>query len=148
STGRVMLGQVPTIDPEVSGTFGTLMAWADERRRLNVRSNADVPRDARKAREFGAEGIGLCRTEHMFFAQERLPLVVEMIMSAPLAKSIEAELGAKQAALEGAVPGDRLRGMAAAKKLRQEIAVLKTRLALPLKSYRGSLARLLTHQRA
>ncbi len=149
STGRVMLGQVPTIDPEVSGTFGTLMAWADERRRLKVRSNADVPRDAKKAREFGAEGIGLCRTEHMFFAQERLPLVVEMIMSAPLAKSIEAQLRAKQAALEGAVPGDRLRGTAAAAKgLRQEIAALKTRLAVPLKSYRGSLARLLTHQRA
>ncbi len=125
------------------------MAWADERRRLKVRSNADVPRDAKKAREFGAEGIGLCRTEHMFFAQERLPLVVEMIMSAPLAKSIEAQLRAKQAALEGAVPGDRLRGTAAAAKaLRQEIAALKQRLAAPLKSYRGSLARLLTHQRA
>ena len=141
STGRVMLGQVPTIEPEVSGAFGTFMKWADERRRLKVRSNADVPRDAKKAREFGAEGIGLCRTEHMFFAQERLPLVVEMIMSAPLAKSIEAQLKAKEAAFEDA-------GGHAATALRKEIAALKTRLAKPLQTYQRSLAKLLTYQRA
>ena len=73
STGRVYLGEAKTIDAEVSGEFGTFMGWADELRRLKVRANADIPRDAKKARAFGAEGIGLCRTEHMFFAEDRLP---------------------------------------------------------------------------
>jgi pyruvate,orthophosphate dikinase len=85
-TGRVMLGKVQTKDPEVSGDFGTLMQWADEARTMGVRANADIPRDAVMARRFGAEGIGLCRTEHMFFAEERLPIVQQMI----LADTIEA----------------------------------------------------------
>ncbi len=80
-TGRVMLGKVPTKDPEVSGDFGTLMQWADEARTMGVRANADIPRDAIMARRFGAEGIGLCRTEHMFFAEERLPIVQQMILA-------------------------------------------------------------------
>jgi len=81
TTGEVIMGQVPTIEPKLSGDFGKLMKWADEVRKLGVRANADVPHDANVARSFGAEGIGLCRTEHMFFAEERLPIMQEMIMS-------------------------------------------------------------------
>ncbi len=80
-TGRVIIGKVPTKDPEVSGDFGTLMGWVDEIRTMGVRANADIPRDAKMARKFGAEGIGLCRTEHMFFAEERLPIVQQMILA-------------------------------------------------------------------
>jgi len=80
-TGRVILGKVPTKDPEVSGDFGTLMNWVDEIRTMGVRANADIPRDAKMARKFGAEGIGLCRTEHMFFAEDRLPIVQQMILA-------------------------------------------------------------------
>ncbi len=80
-TGRVILGKVPTMDPEVSGDFGTLMKWADEIRTMGVRANADIPRDAVMAMKFGAEGIGLCRTEHMFFAADRLPIVQQMILA-------------------------------------------------------------------
>jgi pyruvate,orthophosphate dikinase len=79
--GTVMLGAVPTVDPKLSGDFATLMGWADERRRLKVRANAETPLDARTARRFGAEGIGLCRTEHMFFDEERLIAMREMILA-------------------------------------------------------------------
>jgi len=81
STGEVIIGDVPTIDPELSGEFATLMKWADEIRRLKVRTNADTPHDSTQARQYGAEGIGLCRTEHMFFAEDRLPIVQEMILA-------------------------------------------------------------------
>ncbi|HXA69987.1 MAG TPA: pyruvate, phosphate dikinase [Stellaceae bacterium] len=81
STGEVMLGEVPTIQPELSGDFAILMGWADECRKLGVRANADTPLDARTARRFGAEGIGLCRTEHMFFDDYRITAVREMIMA-------------------------------------------------------------------
>ncbi|PYV27015.1 MAG: pyruvate, phosphate dikinase [Acidobacteria bacterium] len=82
STGRVIEGKAQTREPDPSsGDFATLMKWADEYRGLGVRANADIPRDAVKAREFGAEGIGLCRTEHMFFAQDRLPHMQRMIMA-------------------------------------------------------------------
>lgn len=80
-TGEVMLGQVKTIEPELTDAFLILMTWADEVRSLGVRTNADTPRDAHTAVNFGAEGIGLCRTEHMFFAEDRLPLVQEMILA-------------------------------------------------------------------
>ncbi len=81
STGEVIMGKVPTIDPELSGEFAKLMKWADAIRRLGVRTNADTPPDAEQAIKFGAEGIGLCRTEHMFFSDERLPIVQEMILA-------------------------------------------------------------------
>ncbi|MDT8318077.1 MAG: pyruvate, phosphate dikinase [bacterium] len=81
STGEVMLDEVPTIDPELSDDFETLMSWVDERRHLKVRANADTPADAKQARSFGAEGIGLCRTEHMFFDADRIMAVREMILS-------------------------------------------------------------------
>ena len=81
ATGEVIAGEVPMIEPELSPEFASLMAWADAVRRLGVRSNADTPEDAAKSREFGAEGIGLCRTEHMFMAPDRLPVVQEMILA-------------------------------------------------------------------
>jgi pyruvate,orthophosphate dikinase len=81
-TGRVILGQIPVIDPDLSDEFRTLLGWADEYRRIGVRANADTPKDAAKAREFGAAGIGLCRTEHMFMAADRIPIVQEMILAA------------------------------------------------------------------
>jgi pyruvate,orthophosphate dikinase len=81
STGEVMLGAVPTVQPELVGDFGTLMAWADRSRRLAIRTNAETPLDCRTAREFGAEGIGLCRTEHMFFDAERIANVRQMILA-------------------------------------------------------------------
>ena len=80
-TGEVFLGKVPTIDPEISKEFKTILSWANKMKRLGVYANADTPEDAQKARELGAEGIGLCRTEHMFMEQERLPIVQEMIMA-------------------------------------------------------------------
>lgn len=81
STGRVILGAVPLIEPELSEEFRVLLEWADEFRVLGVRANADTPGDAERARQFGAEGIGLCRTEHMFMAPERVPIVQAMILA-------------------------------------------------------------------
>ncbi|MBP2685674.1 MAG: ppdK [Deltaproteobacteria bacterium] len=81
STGEVILGKAPLVAPAMTGAFGVFMSWADAVRRLRVRANADTPRDARVARDFGAEGIGLCRTEHMFFAADRLPIMQEMILA-------------------------------------------------------------------
>ena len=80
-TGRVIVGAVPLVAPEIDERFETILGWADRLRRLHVRANADTPEDAAKAREFGAEGIGLCRTEHMFMAPDRLPVVQEMILA-------------------------------------------------------------------
>ena len=81
STGRIILGEVPTVKPEISGDFSKLMSWADNFRKLKVRTNSETPLDTKTARDFGAEGIGLCRTEHMFFDEERILSVREMILS-------------------------------------------------------------------
>jgi pyruvate,orthophosphate dikinase len=81
-TGRVIVGAVPLVPPAIDENFETILGWADGFRRMRVRANADAPEDAAKAREFGAEGIGLCRTEHMFMAPDRLPVVQEMILAA------------------------------------------------------------------
>jgi pyruvate,orthophosphate dikinase len=81
-TGRVIIGSVDLVPPQINEDFETILEWADGLRRLKVRANADTPEDAAKAREFGAEGIGLCRTEHMFMAEDRLPIVREMILAA------------------------------------------------------------------
>jgi pyruvate,orthophosphate dikinase len=81
SNGQVLAGRMPMIEPELSGEFGTLMGWADEVRKTGVRVNADTPADARTAIKFGAEGIGLCRTEHMFFEETRIRTVREMILA-------------------------------------------------------------------
>ncbi|TMM21000.1 MAG: pyruvate, phosphate dikinase, partial [Actinobacteria bacterium] len=80
-TGRVIVGAVPLVAPQINEDFETILGWADDLRRLKVRANADTPEDAARAREFGAQGIGLCRTEHMFMAEDRLPRVREMIMA-------------------------------------------------------------------
>ena len=79
STGKIYNGDIKTVDATVSGNFGRIMEWADEFRRLKVRTNADNPRDTKKAVELGAEGIGLCRTEHMFFEEDRIAAFREMI---------------------------------------------------------------------
>ena len=79
TTGNIYAGLIPTVDAKIAGEFGRIMAWADEFRKLKVRTNADTPRDAKKARELGAEGIGLCRTEHMFFEADRIAAFREMI---------------------------------------------------------------------
>ena len=81
TAGCVMIGSVPLVPPQINEDFETILEWADDIRRLKVRANADTPEDAAKAREFGAEGIGLCRTEHMFMAEDRLPVVREMILA-------------------------------------------------------------------
>ena len=81
TTGNIYAGIIPTVDASIAGEFGRVMAWADEFRRLKVRTNADTPADAKKARELGAEGIGLCRTEHMFFEEDRIAAFREMICS-------------------------------------------------------------------
>jgi pyruvate,orthophosphate dikinase len=99
TTGEVMLGEVPTVQPELVGDFGTLMVWADTHRRLGVRTNAETVADCRTAREFGAEGIGLCRTEHMFFDPERITNVRQMILA-------ENETG-RRAALDRLLPAQR-----------------------------------------
>jgi pyruvate,orthophosphate dikinase len=95
-TGRVILGSVPLVPPQINENFKTVLEWADGLRRLGVRANADTPEDAAKARELGAEGIGLCRTEHMFMAEQRLPVMREMIM----ADSVDG----RRAALEQILP--------------------------------------------
>ncbi len=99
ATGQVMLGIVPTVEPELAGDFGTLMVWADKLRRMRVRTNAETPDDCRMARQFGAEGIGLCRTEHMFFEASRISLVRQMILA-------EDEAGRRRA-LEKLLPEQR-----------------------------------------
>ncbi|MCC8050643.1 MAG: pyruvate, phosphate dikinase, partial [Clostridiales bacterium] len=111
STGNVYEGLIPTVDATIAGEFGRIMAWADQYRKLKVRTNADTPRDARKARELGAEGIGLCRTEHMFFGEERIDAFREMICAetteereAALAKILpyqQADFEALYEAMEG-----------------------------------------------
>ncbi|MEE9432890.1 MAG: pyruvate, phosphate dikinase [Sphingorhabdus sp.] len=99
STGEVMAGEVPTLQPELVGDFGTLMVWADKARRMRVRANAETPADAQAARDFGAEGIGLCRTEHMFFEASRITAVRQMILA-------QDEAG-RRAALERLLPEQR-----------------------------------------
>ncbi|MFN7613702.1 MAG: putative PEP-binding protein, partial [Phycisphaerae bacterium] len=81
TTGEVMFGPVPTVEPKLSGDFGTVMKWADKYRTIGVRTNADTPEDAQRGRDFGAEGIGLCRTEHMFFEGDRIKAMRQMILS-------------------------------------------------------------------
>ncbi|HVP39798.1 MAG TPA: pyruvate, phosphate dikinase, partial [Candidatus Saccharimonadales bacterium] len=92
TSGEVILGAVKTVEPQLTGEFAEFMELVDKVRRLKVRANADVPRDAKTAIGFGAEGIGLCRTEHMFFDKDRLPWVVQMILSAPEAKALETQV--------------------------------------------------------
>ncbi len=139
STGRVLLGLIPSVEADLFPALNEFLSWADEIRRLGVRTNADTPRDAAKAVEFGAEGIGLCRTEHMFLEKERLPVVREMILAAAEAKALEAEVTAVEQQLAGVSDGQR-RG------LEDRLSELRGRLEGPMGKYRGSLERLLPMQ--
>ncbi|MDX2030646.1 MAG: pyruvate, phosphate dikinase [Blastocatellia bacterium] len=137
STGRVILGQAPVIKPEISGHFKKLMEWVNEFRKLGVRANADTPHDSEVARGFGAEGIGLCRTEHMFFEGERIDSVRQMILSSADFKSLEAQLASARADAEKSKSKD------AVKRVKD----LEKKIAKPEALYKGALAELLELQR-
>jgi pyruvate,orthophosphate dikinase len=139
STGSVMLGSIPTVAADIFPELQEFLGWADEKRRLKVRANADTPTDAANAIEFGAEGIGLCRTEHMFLAKERLPAVREMILNAAQAKAIEAERDGVAKELEGA-SGDKK------SKLEARLRDVEQRLAGPMGRYVGALDEILPMQ--
>ncbi len=140
STGEVILGEVPLIKPEVSGDFRTLMGWVNEFRKLGVRANADTPHDAEVARGFGAEGIGLCRTEHMFFEGDRIDSVRQMILSSSDFKKLEGELATARAEA-GKASGDKK------KDANKRVKDLEKKIAKPEALYRGALATLLDLQR-
>ncbi len=140
STGRVILGQVPLIKPEISGHFRTLMEWVNQFRKLGVRANSDTPHDSEVARRFGAEGIGLCRTEHMFFEGDRIDSVRQMILSSGDYKNLEAQLNSAKADLEKASKDKK----ADAKKRVKEV---EKKIKRPSELYHGALASLLELQR-
>ena len=135
SSGRALLGLIPTVEAEMFPELTEFLSWADDARRLGVRTNADTPEDAAKAVEFGAEGIGLCRTEHMFLQKGRLPVVREMILAAAEAKTLEAQVLAAQEVVARAT-GEARRG------LEEQLSQLRGRLEGPMGKYRGSLDRL------
>jgi pyruvate,orthophosphate dikinase len=139
SSGSVLLGIIPAAEAELFPELSDFLRWADEARRLKVRANADTPNDAAKAVEFGAEGIGLCRTEHMFLAKERLPVVREMILAAADAKNLETEADALRAELESA---------SGEKKARTEERLhdVLGRMEGPMGRYLGALERILPMQ--
>jgi pyruvate, orthophosphate dikinase len=156
STGEVLLGDAPTADSEVVRVlkgklredkaplyqcFRRLTEWCDEVRRLRVRANADVPQDARIARHLGAEGIGLCRTEHMFFAQDRIPHVVTMILNAQEARDMKLTIERLTGELRGAARSER-------PKLKRELALAERQGRGPIRAFEGALKKLLPLQRA
>jgi pyruvate,orthophosphate dikinase len=120
SSGELVAGKASLLEPTVGGEFAEFMEWVDGFRRLKVRANADVPRDARKAIEFGAEGIGLCRTEHMFFGEDRLKLVRQMILSGPLYRQGTKDRKTAQARLEGASSAHRAEAEARLREVEAE----------------------------
>jgi pyruvate,orthophosphate dikinase len=140
STGRVIVGQAPLIKPEISGSFGKLMEWVNEFRKLGVRANADTPHDSQVARGFGAEGIGLCRTEHMFFEGDRIDSVRQMILSSADFKSLESQLASAEADAAKA-SGEKL------KEAKKRVRELQKKIAKPAELYKGALAALLELQR-
>jgi len=140
STGEVMLGKVATVEPRLSGEFGILMKWADEIRKLKVRANADTPDDARKARELGAEGIGLCRTEHMFFGENRINWVRQMVLSAPDVKNLKAKIAGIEKELAKATNNK-------TNAIKKELMQAKKELKEPLSLYISALKKLLPMQR-
>jgi len=133
--GEILLGQLPLVEPKLSGDFSKLMSWADEIRKLGVRTNADTPEDAAKARAFGAEGIGLCRTEHMFFAGDRIWAVRQMILSADVYANIRDQITPLQAENE------------LSKDQKTKLAELKKQFKEPKKVFESSLKKLLPYQR-
>jgi pyruvate, orthophosphate dikinase len=141
TTGQVILGHAPLIDPELGAEFHQLMQWADQHRSLRVRTNADTPVDASVGRGFGAEGIGLCRTEHMFFEGDRIDYVRQMILGSLDYKRLERELRTVESDLERAASPKKR------KALRDVRAKLKKEIVEPKRLYRGGLERLLRLQR-
>ncbi|HHT9110921.1 MAG TPA: pyruvate, phosphate dikinase, partial [Candidatus Brocadiaceae bacterium] len=140
STGEVMLGQVPTVEPKLSGDFATLMEWADAVRKLKVRTNGDTPEDAKRARELGAEGIGLCRTEHMFFGENRIDSVRQMIIAAPDVRNLKAKIANLEKELAKAANNR-------AGEIKKELTQTKNELKGPLSLYTSALRNLLPIQR-
>jgi pyruvate,orthophosphate dikinase len=141
TAGRVIAGHAPLIDPEPGEDFHQLMEWADKYRRMKVRTNADTPEDAAVARSFGAEGIGLCRTEHMFFEGDRIDHVRQMILGSLDYKRIENEIASVEAELAKTTSPRKRKELAAHRnRLRKEIAE-------PKRLYKGGLSELLKLQR-
>ncbi|MEE9583944.1 MAG: putative PEP-binding protein, partial [Candidatus Brocadiales bacterium] len=138
--GEVMQGRVATIEPKLTSDFNTLMKWADGLRRLDIRTNADTPKDAARAREFGAQGIGLCRTEHMFFGEHRIDYVRQMILLAPEVKNLKERIDALNDELEKAPRGEKA-------GLKTELAEAKRACKFPNSLYTQALKRLLPMQR-
>ncbi len=139
SSGTVLLGMIPAAEAEFFPELTEFLSWADEARRLKVRANADTPNDAAKAIEFGAEGIGLCRTEHMFLAKERLPVVREMILAASDAKTLQAEADSLRHEAVNAT-GDKKR------RVEQRLNDVLGRMEGPMGRYLGALERILPMQ--
>lgn len=139
--GEVMLGKVPTVEPALSGDFNKLIKWTDEIRRLKIRTNADTPEDAKRGRDFGAEGIGLCRTEHMFFGENRIDYVRQMILTAGNVTTLEAAVKETESELDKA-PMKKL------SSLKSKTQKMKARLKASQKLYNGALKKLLPMQRS
>src|SRR5262249_6571365 len=133
TTGRVIKGQAPLVDPQLSGDFNELMQWADKNRKLGVRTNADTPGDAAVAREFGAEGIGLCRTEHMFFEGDRIDYMRQTILGSLDYKKCERELAAIETEIERASSAGKR------KVLAREREKVKKEMREPKRLYKGGL---------
>lgn len=140
SSGEVMMGNVATLVPKLSDDFATLMTWADEIRKLKVRTNADTKIDARKAREFGAEGIGLCRTEHMFFGENRIDFVRQMILSAPDVKNLKTKIAYIQKEISNAQNNK-------INVLKKDLARAQNEIKYPMTAYMSALKKLLPMQR-
>lgn len=139
--GEVMLGKVPTVEPTLSADFNKLMKWTDEIRRLKIRANADTPEDAKRARDFGAEGIGLCRTEHMFFGENRIDYVRQMILTAGNVTNLETAVKETELELDKA-PKRKL------SLLKNKTKKMKAKLKTSQKLYNGALNKLLPMQRS
>ncbi|TAK64997.1 MAG: pyruvate, phosphate dikinase [Dehalococcoidia bacterium] len=139
TAGRVLLGAIPTIPPVIFPEFNQYLAWADEAARLYVRTNADTPEDAAQAVEYGARGIGLCRTEHMFLKKERLPAVRQMLLAAADAKRLEADAAGNRKELESASGEKR-------KRLEERLADVMEQMKGPMGQYTGALAEILPMQ--
>ena len=141
TSGQVIFGQAPLIDPELGDDFKQLMKWADNARSMKVRANADTPADASIARNFGAQGIGLCRTEHMFFAGDRIDYVRQMILGSLDFKRLERELRALDSELSRGISSGKR------KELQETRKKLKKEMEEPKKLYKGGLNQLLKLQR-
>jgi len=142
STGEVFQGAIKTLEPALSDDFRTLLGWCDEAKRLGVWANGDYPRDARRARDFGAKGIGLCRTEHMFMETERLPIVQAMILAAAEATRLDDAVSTAEQSLSGSEGNERARRQ-------QDLAGVRSRAdrSEAHQTYHQSLGKLLVFQR-